>query len=141
MRTPTTKRKITKTATQRRADHRRQERARRQRMEERLRAAERCVARGRLRDAIRHYRRIVDDHPDDLASLNRIGDLLVRTRHIEEAMRIFRRVAVAYARDGFAAKAMAICTKILRWHPDHTEARDLLVDLSQSRGLPVPVIG
>lgn len=112
----------------------------RQRQETRLRKAERCIRQGRLQRAIRWYQEMVADDPADLASLNRIGDLLVRTAQLPKAIGIFLDVAGRYADDGFLAKAMAIYRKILRCDPHQQEARHRLRQLYCRRGLPVPLL-
>ena len=112
----------------------------RQRQEARLRQAERCIRRGRLKRAIAWYQDMVADDPADLASLNRIGDLMVRTAQLPKAVGIFLDVAGRYADDGFLAKAMAIYRKILRCDPHQPEARHRLRELYRRRDLPVPLI-
>ncbi len=112
----------------------------RQRQETRLRNAERCIRRGRLQRAIAWYQEMVVDDPADLASLNRIGDLMVRTAQIAKAISIFLDVAGRYVDDGFLAKAMAIYRKILRCDPHQQEARQQLRELYRRRGLPVPLL-
>lgn len=108
--------------------------------EHRLRQAERCMRRGRLRQAIAWYQELVADNPLDLVSLNRIGDLMVRTRQLPEALGIFLRVARRYAEDGFLAKSIAIYRKVLRFDPCQQEARRRLRDLYRQRDLPVPLL-
>lgn len=112
----------------------------RQRQETRLRNAERCIRRGRLQRAIAWYQEMVADDPADLASLNRIGDLMVRTAQLTKAIGIFLDVAGRYVDDGFLAKAMAIYCKILRCDPHQQEARQQLRELYRRRGLPVPLL-
>lgn len=104
-----------------------------------LRRAEQCIRRGRLQRAIRWYRALLAHDPTDLASLNRIGDLLVRTAQLEPAIAIFLRVAAHYAKDGFLTKAIAIYRKILRLDPLQAEARRLLTGLYRQRNLPIPL--
>ena len=111
----------------------------RRQQEQTLRRAERHIQRGQLQRAIDFYRAMVAEDPEDLASLNRIGDLLVRTTRVESAVDIFLRVARRYEEDGFLAKATAIYRKVLRCDPLHGEARCRLIDLYRRRRLPVPL--
>ncbi len=104
-----------------------------------LRRAERHIRRGQLQRAIDDYRAMVADDPEDLASLNRIGDLLVRTAEIDKAIGIFLQVARRYHDDGFFAKATAIYRKVLRCDPQQQEARRMLTELYGRRRLPVPL--
>ena len=115
----------------RRSPHRKQEQT--------LRRAERHIQRGQLQRAIDCYRAMIAEDPEDLASLNRIGDLLVRTAQVEPAVDIFLRVARRYDEDGFLAKATAIYRKVLRCDPLQGEARCRLIDLYRRRRLPVPL--
>ena len=121
--------------TRRRADHRLQEAARRQRLEARLGAAERHIVRGRLRSALRQVRKLLREPPDDLASLNRLGDLLVRCRQIERGIRLYLRIAAAHAASGFSAKAVALYGKVLRLDPTVDEARQRRRALTRRHGL------
>lgn len=99
------------------------------------------MRKGKLQQALLRYQEWVAANPSDLTSLNRVGDLLVHTSRIDEAVGIFLRVAARYSKDGFLAKAMAIYRKVLRFDPLQKEARDQLTDLYRQRGLPVPLFG
>lgn len=110
-----------------------------QHQELRLRRAEKHIRRGQLQRAIDDYRAMVADDPDDLASLNRIGDLLVRTAELDKGIGIFLQVARRYHDDGFFAKATAIYRKVLRFDPLQGEARRMLTELYRRRRLPVPL--
>ena len=107
-----------------------------ERIEERLRAAERNLARGRPSSCARQAFELAAESAGDLGRLNRIGDLLVRADHVERGVELFERVGRAYAEDGFWAKAIAIYRKILRYDPWRTDIQTQLAFLYQRSGLP-----
>ena len=74
--------------------------------------AEKLVAKGKIEPAIKEYERLLDDNPNDVNTLNRIGDLWVRINRNDEAVKTFGRIADFYAKDGFFLKAIAIYKKI-----------------------------
>ncbi len=106
------------------------------RAEDRLRAAERSLARGRLEQAARQALDLAAEGTRDLSQLNRLGDLLVRADRITPGVVLFERVGRAYAADGFWAKAIAIYKKILRHDPWRADIRTQLAFLYQRSGLP-----
>ncbi len=108
----------------------------RQPSEDRLRAAERDLARGRCDRAVRQALELADENPRDLARINRIGDLLIRADQIRPGLALFERVGRAYADDGFWAKAIAIYKKILRHDPWRSDIQAQLAFLYQRSGLP-----
>ena len=48
--------------------------------------AEKLVARGKIEPAIREYERLLDENPNDVNTLNRIGDLWVRIEVIRRTL-------------------------------------------------------
>ncbi len=125
----------------RRANQRRDDanRRRRMRVEHRLHSAERCLARGRLKEGVRRALELAAEIPRDLCRLNRIGDILVRADQLTPGVALFERVGRAYAADGFWAKAIAIHKKILRYEPWRPDIRTRLAFLYQVSGLPTGV--
>ncbi len=111
-----------------------------ERLEKRLRAAERLVVRGRISAAARRALEVAESPDAEPASLNRVGDLLVRARQVDRAVAVFERVARAYADDGFWAKAIAIYKKILRCDPRRRDVESQLELLYQRSGLPIEVV-
>src|SRR2546425_9737175 len=74
--------------------------------------AEKLVAKGKIEPAIKEYERLLDDNPNDVNTLNRIGDLWVRINRTDEAVKTFAKIADHYGRDGFFLKTNAILKKI-----------------------------
>src|SRR5256885_9524461 len=64
-------------------------------------SAEKLVAKGKIEPAIKEYERLLDDNPNDVNTLNRIGDLWVRINRNDEAVKVFGKIADHYGRDGF----------------------------------------
>ena len=97
--------------------------------------AEKLVARGKIEPAIREYERLLDENPNDVNTLNRIGDLWVRIERNDEAAKVFRKIADHYARDGFFLKAIAIFKKINRLDPSKLDIYAKLAELYAKQGL------
>ncbi|HEX9081315.1 MAG TPA: tetratricopeptide repeat protein, partial [Holophagaceae bacterium] len=93
------------------------------------READKYLAAGKVDRAIDELRKILDDNPKDLITLNTIGDLYLQTNRVPEAVDVFRRLAIAYERDGFAPKATAILQKTMRAAPDDIDIAQRLADL------------
>ena len=100
-----------------------------------VRVAEKLVSRGRIDAAIREYRKVLDDQPDDATTLNRVGDLYARTDRIDEAIKLFSQIAEGYTADGFFVKAIAIYKKIIKLDPTRLEVYERLAALYHRQGL------
>ena len=97
--------------------------------------AEKLVAKGKIEPAIKEYERLLDDNPNDVNTLNRIGDLWVRINRTDEAVKTFGKIADHYARDGFFLKAIAIYKKINKLDPSKLDVYAKLADLYAKQGL------
>src|ERR1044072_6757501 len=97
--------------------------------------AEKLVAKGKREPAIKEYERRLDDNPNDVNTLNRIGDLWVRINRNDEAVKVFSKIAEHYAKDGFFLKAIAIYKKINKLDPSKLEVYAKLADLYAKQGL------
>ena len=51
-------------------------------------SAEKLVARGKIEAAIKEYRKLLAENPNDASTLNRLGDLYARIDRIDEAVRL-----------------------------------------------------
>ncbi len=91
--------------------------------------AEKFVARGKVAAAIKEYRRLLAENPDDVTTLNRVGDLYVQNGESDEALRLFWEVAERYTRDGFHTRAIAILKKVIRTDPTRLDAYERLAEL------------
>ena len=105
------------------------------RREKVLQTAEKLVARGKLSQAIKEYRKLLRENPNDPNTLNRVGDLYARQDKVDEAIALFQRIAEGYGRDGFFVKAIAIYKKIIRLDPTRLEVYEKLAELYHRQGL------
>src|SRR5579859_5153410 len=97
--------------------------------------AEKLVAKGKIEPAIKEYERLLEDNPNDVNTLNRIGDLWVRINNNSEAVKVFSKIADHYSRDGFFLKAIAIYKKINKLDPSKLDVYAKLADLYAKQGL------
>src|SRR5438552_10310879 len=97
--------------------------------------AEKLVAKGKIEPAIKEYERLLDDNPNDVNTLNRIGDLWVRINRNDEAVKVFGKIADHYGRDGFFLKAIAIYKKINKLDPSKLDVYAKLANLYSKQGL------
>ncbi len=97
--------------------------------------AEKFQAAGRIDKALDAYRMLVDDDPKNLALQNTYGDLLAQANRLSEAVEVFRRLAIAYERDGFAPKATAVLKKAVRSAPEDMDLMQRLADLYRQTGM------
>jgi Flp pilus assembly protein TadD len=102
-----------------------------------VRAAEKSLAQGKIPSAIKEYRQIVENDPEDFTALNMLGDLYVRQNDKQQAMQCFLRIAEHYREEGFESKAIAMYKKIDRLNPRSPEIANKLAALYESQGLVV----
>jgi tetratricopeptide (TPR) repeat protein len=102
-----------------------------------LRTAEKYVLQGKLPAAIDEYRKVVEADPNDLTTINTLGDLYVRTGRIQDAIRNFSRIADSYREGGFTLKAIAMLKKISKLDPTNVETAMKLANLYSQQGLLV----
>lgn len=100
-----------------------------------LKAAEKFLSQGKINPAIKEYRQIVDNDPDDLTTLNMLGDLYVRAGKKEEAVHCFERIAEHYGTQEFHLKAIAMYKKIERLRPRDPHIAYKLAELYATQGL------
>ncbi|MGZ5474241.1 MAG: tetratricopeptide repeat protein, partial [Thermoanaerobaculia bacterium] len=98
-------------------------------------SAEKLVAKGKIEPAIKEYERLLEDNPNDVNTLNRIGDLWVRINRNDEAVKVFGKIADHYGKDGFFLKAIAIYKKINKLDPSKLDIYAKLADLYAKQGL------
>jgi len=98
-------------------------------------SAEKLVAKGKIEPAIKEYERLLEDNPNDVNTLNRIGDLWVRINRNDEAVKVFSKIADHYSKDGFFLKAIAIYKKINKLDPSKLDIYARLADLYAKQGL------
>jgi tetratricopeptide (TPR) repeat protein len=100
-----------------------------------IKAAEKFLSQGKISAAIKEYRQIMKHDPDDLTTLNMLGDLLARAGEKDEAADCFLRIAEHYREREFRLKAIAMYRKVEKLKPrDPVIAREL-GDLYAAHGL------
>ncbi len=102
-----------------------------------LKGAEKLVQKGKIEPAIREYEKLLKINPNDVNTINRIGDLHNRIGQVDRAVELYEKIADSFAADGFANKAIAIYKKINRLAPDYVEVFERLADLYIQQGLVV----
>ncbi|HWN10576.1 MAG TPA: tetratricopeptide repeat protein [Pyrinomonadaceae bacterium] len=102
-----------------------------------LKAAEKFLSQGKIPAAIKEYRQIVDNDPDDHTALNMLGDLFARAGDKEEAVNCFLQIADHFREQGFATKAIAMYKKIEKLKPRDPATANALADLYANQGLIV----
>ena len=102
-----------------------------------LRDAEKYVRQGKIPQAIAEYLKIIKNDPNDVLTLNTIGDLHLRQGKISEANKYFSQVAENYARNNFLLKAIAVYKKILNAEPNNLEINLTVASLFMKQGLNV----
>ena len=100
-----------------------------------LQTAEKLVAKGKIEGAVKEYKKYLSKSPDDTGTLNRVGDLLVRLRKNDEAIKYYSKTAERYSADGFFVKAIAVFKKIHRIDPGRLEVHARLAQLYRRQGL------
>ena len=96
--------------------------------------AEKHIRAGKIREAIAEYEKVVALDDQDLGTLNMIGDLYLRLRQEDQAVRAFERVASGYEKRGQYSQALAIYKKICKINPDDPEFGMKLADLFSIQG-------
>jgi tetratricopeptide (TPR) repeat protein len=102
-----------------------------------LKAAANFLSQGKISAAIKEYRQIVENDPDDFTALNMLGDLLARAGENEEAISCFARIADHYREQEFTLKAIAMYRKIEKLKPRDPKTAQTLADLYAAQGLIV----
>jgi tetratricopeptide (TPR) repeat protein len=96
--------------------------------------AERFVKAGKIKEAIAEYERLVGSDPQDVGTLNIVGDLYMRLNMGDKAVRSFMKVAEEYEKRGLFSQALAIYKKVYKIHPDNSDISLKLGDLYSHQG-------
>jgi tetratricopeptide (TPR) repeat protein len=100
-----------------------------------IKAAEKFLSQGKISAAIKEYRQIIKNDPDDLTTLNMLGDLLARAGEKQEAATCFLRIAEHYREQDFRLKAIAMYRKIEKLKPREPAIAKELAELYAAQGL------
>jgi len=104
-------------------------------LKEILRKVDELEAKGKLTEAISETKRAIKLKPDDGNLYNRLGDICVKNKNIEEAISSYKKGIEAFRSDNFFRNALALCKKVLRYHPQEIEiyhiTGELLIELGE----------
>ena len=100
-----------------------------------LATAEKLLSKGKYDAALKEYLRLLEDNPNDILVLNKVGDIYVLLNRPIDSLPHFTRIAEHYARDGFFLKSIAIYKKINKIDPSRLEIYNFLADLYHKQGL------
>jgi pilus assembly protein FimV len=100
-----------------------------------VQTAEKYVSRGKIEPAIREYRKLLAENPNDINTLNRVGDLYAKIQRIDEAVDFFNQIGEQYSSQGFFVKAIAIYKKIIKLDPTRLDIYEQLADLYHKQNL------
>jgi CRP-like cAMP-binding protein len=98
------------------------------------RAAE-LAAKGKLEKAADLYREALEGDPKDVATRQKLAEVLRRAGRTGEAIVAYGAVADRFARDGLLIKAIAISKTILELDPGHVATQATLADLYAKRAI------
>jgi CRP-like cAMP-binding protein len=87
------------------------------------------AAKGKLERAAEVYRELLGEDPRDVASRQKLAEVLRRAGEVPQAVEAYAQVAERFARDGLLIKAIAICKTILELDPRHQATQRTLADL------------
>jgi tetratricopeptide (TPR) repeat protein len=102
-----------------------------------LHDAEKFVLHGKVQQAIGEYLKIVKIDPEDVLTLNTIGDLYLRQKNVAEANKYFSQVAENYVRNNFFLKAIAVYKKVLSADPNNFSINLTMASLYAKQGLSI----
>lgn len=97
--------------------------------------AEKLMFLGKTSQAIGEYLKIIRDYPEDVLTLNTVGDLYLSIGKKADANICFKKVADNYVRNNFFLKAIAVYRKILRTDSDNLEVNQAIASLLERQGL------
>jgi cAMP-dependent protein kinase regulator len=95
--------------------------------------AQQALSRGEWRKALENFQKHCAKQPEDLRSWLKVAELMERLDQKNEAIEVYRKVAEAYARDGFLLQAISVNKIILRIDPSSREVNDRLAQLYTER--------
>ncbi len=98
-------------------------------------AAEKYVKRGKYRDAINEYQKLLTGSQEqDITIRNILGDLYIKADLIDAAVEEFLRIAQHYEQRNIYAKSIALYKRITRLKPENLEFTEKLADLFRDQG-------
>ena len=96
--------------------------------------AEKYIKRGKYKEAIKEYQKLLTGGDQDIPIRNTLGDLYVKAGRSENAVLEFKRVAKHYEDKGIFAKSIALYKRITRLDPENHDCAEKLGDLLWNQG-------
>jgi len=96
--------------------------------------AEKYVKRGKYREAIKEYQKLLSGEEQDISIRNILGDLYVKANLVDRAVEEFLRIAQHYEQKNIYAKSIALYKRITRLKPEKLEYAEKLADLFRGQG-------
>ncbi|MEL7370718.1 MAG: tetratricopeptide repeat protein, partial [Myxococcota bacterium] len=93
------------------------------------------IAREQYDRAIKLLQQLVEEDPNDVRSLLKLGDVHVKKGDRDVAVEVYKQVAKQYSEQGFFMKSVAIYKQILRHQSKNIEALMQLAELYEHLGL------
>ena len=98
-----------------------------------LSQASQARGRGRIKKAIRLYRRILEVEPDDPDVHRKIAPLLARSRQREAALASFSQAVSGLVRRGFEDRALGVCLETVQFYPHRADVWEAIAHLELKR--------
>gem|GEM_PF-862818 len=99
--------------------------------------AERLMIQGKIPQAIDQFLKIIENDPEDVMTLNTVGDLYLTIGYTERAHNCFIKVAENYVSNNFFLKAIAVYKKILSTDPYNVQINKTIASLYARQGLNI----
>jgi cAMP-dependent protein kinase regulator len=94
-------------------------------------SAEDYIEKKQYQKAIAWYKEKLQEQPQNKALLKKIADTIFMYKHVDQAIRDYKKIATIQTEQGFILKAIAVYKKILKIQPANTEVEHLLSNLSE----------
>lgn len=101
---------------------------------EREAIAEKLIKRGKFKEAIKEYQKLLTGGDQDVPIRNILGDLYVKADLKDRAIEEFQRIARHYEEKKIFAKSIALYKRITRLAPDDWATAEKLADLLRNQG-------
>ncbi len=98
--------------------------------------AARALARGAYDKALENFEILAKENPEDLRLQMKCGEILLRLKKKDDALKRYEDVALAYSRDGFLIQAISMYKLILQEDPNRPGIQEKIHELNQSRSTP-----
>ncbi|MFP4081756.1 MAG: tetratricopeptide repeat protein [Candidatus Aminicenantes bacterium] len=96
--------------------------------------AEKHVKKGKIKEAIAEYQKLLSEDAEDINVRSLIGDLYLKSNKKEKAIDEFKKMADLYENKGLYSQSLAIYKKIKRLEPQDTDTEVKLADLYSRQG-------